>query len=112
VEAEAQLHQDIQARFPHLLVFVANQLYALGSPLTSAVRDYMGSRRRGEDLDEFRLHLTWDGGAWSEAVLDRIEDSPPLLQPLTVCALLIQGLAPLIARVYSSVGVRVDPDDD
>lgn len=112
VEAEQQLARDMSARFPQILLFVANQLYQSQSPLTGAVRGYMMSRERGESLDEFRIHLTWEATAWSDEVLDRIEESPPLLEPLTACAAVVRDLDALVTRVYAAIGVGVDTDGD
>src|SRR5207244_1382443 len=112
VEAETQLHRDMQERFPHILTFVANQLHIAQSPLTRAVAKYMRARTRGADIDAFRIHLTWEATAWSEVALHRLDGGPHLLEPLTVSVVVVDGLSDLLRRVYALIGAEVDSDDD
>jgi hypothetical protein len=112
VEAEGQLADDLSLRLPSLLLFVANQLCESGDPIARALADYMRRRRAGDDVDEFRVHLTWDAASWAENVLTRLQEAEERLTPLHVCCVRVAGLDSLIQRVYANLGFALDADDD
>jgi hypothetical protein len=56
--------------------------------------------------------LIWDGAQWGEAVIDRLDPLPDLLDPLTVRVTLCMTLADLVDEVFNEAGMDIVEDEE
>jgi len=73
---------------------------------------YMRDREDRSDRDSFQLCLIWEHPAWSETVLQNLEDNEVELDCLTVHVTRVQNLAQLTEELFRSIGIGSVVDDD
>lgn len=110
VEGYTQLYRDYGKEFPDILIFTAQRLQELGHLLNDPFFEYL-SRREEKQIDSFSLHLCWEAGAWSESVLQNLEELPPQLKDLSLRVTLVKGLGQLTDDLFRSLGATTIEDD-
>jgi hypothetical protein len=109
VKAHDQLSNDRLAGYADTLMFLADRLYETAPVLLEAFESYLGERDRPE-RGSYGIMLVWDSAGWDEDVLARVDEIDDRLSPLHTRIALVSELAPLIEKVYDSVGAQVVDD--
>jgi hypothetical protein len=109
--AHAQLVADREIGFADILAFILKRFHEQRHPLLDPLRRYL-RRRDISDRGDYQVALIWDGAQWGEAVIDRLDPLPDLLDPLTVRVTLCMTLADLVDEVFNEAGMDIVEDEE
>ncbi len=109
--AHAQLSRDYAKQVPDILVFVGQRLRDMSHELYRPFMEYLAARRATQ-LDTFHVFVVCEANLWSEDTLVRLDEDDPLLAPLTVSALRVEGLTRLAEDAFARSGLAVAISDD
>lgn len=112
LEGCSQLQADYQSKLPDILKFISERLHERQDPLFDAFLNYLGDRLDTTDRDTFSLSLCWEASAWSETVLENLQENNIELPRLTVHLIRINNLSQLIDDLFAKMGVNEISDDD
>lgn len=114
IQGYEQLKKDYSEKIPQMIRFVLARLYERGDPLFDDFLNYLHDRRDMTNIERFRLGLTWEHGAWTETVLENLEEEvdEPGLPKLVVQRARIRKVASLVKELFQTIGIEEEPDDD
>lgn len=112
VEGCTQLQSDYNAKWPSILVFIANQLYERDDLLFPSFLEYLKERNDTTEIDSFRLSLCWEHTAWRETVLENLQESDVGLKKLAVHVIRIKGLEDLTDDLFTQLGIVEVSDNE
>jgi len=112
VAAHDQLMKERVEALPDILVYVANRLFELQSPLFESFAAYLGDRADTRQMESCAIGLTWDATQWSEQVLTNLQDRGVELPSLSVHVTSVQALDNLVYEVFVLAGLQTSADED
>ena len=112
VAAHDQLAKERAEAFPDILVYVANRLFELQSPLFESFAAYLGDRADTQQIESCAIGLTSDAAQWSESVLANLHDRGVEVPSLSVHVTSVQALDDLVSEVFALAGLRASADED
>jgi len=112
IDASKQLSADYGEALPSMLKFIAERLQERSDPLFEAYMRYMRDRRDLSGFDSFRIFLFWDQAAWSDNLLQSLDDETMQIAPVTVHVVSLPDMVDRVRVAYSSVPADCNDNDD
>ena len=114
IGAYKQLEGQAAESLPAIHRFVAQRLHEAGHALAKPFWDYLASRAEGSENEstDYRISLVWEAQAWNEGVLDELDANNPMLRPILVDAVTINGLVDFVMEILRLVSPGLVLDED
>lgn len=113
IQGYRQLREDYSEKIPEMILFTLSRLQETNDPLFDDFLRYTVDRHDLTYIESFCLGLTWEKGAWTEKVLENLEDDIDRdFPPLSVKLIRIENLAETIKDVFETIGVSELVDNE